>query len=299
MRHSALVLLVVFLLASGFLYAQTETPFDCTDPVQQLETESGILYVLIGDTTLENLDETVFDLKMGEAQLLCEEQLPALLLVQSASPTTLTVNDAEIAFEGRIALQLDLKLNVLFLLVLDGSAEVDGTIVDEGFLMQALLAEDGRGLASPWLGNRPFSAREEAVLASIEEIVAALPEGTAAATPVLPTVPPTCTVRTDWPTYRVGAGETLSQIAARTGSSVQQLAQANCISDANLIRQGQLLRVPRLPAVAAPTQTRSAPTQTPSATFTSTDAVIASATAPSTSTPTSTDISATEPVGDN
>lgn len=292
MRHSALVLLVVFLLASGFLYAQTETPFDCTDPVQQLETESGILYVLIGDTTLENLDETVFDLKMGEAQLLCEEQLPALLLVQSASPTTLTVNDAEIAFEGRIALQLDLKLNVLFLLVLDGSAEVDGTIVDEGFLMQALLAEDGRGLASPWLGNRPFSAREEAMLVSIEEIVAALPEGTAAATPMLPTVPPTCTVRTDWPTYRVGAGETLSQIAARTGSSVQQLAQANCISDANLIRQGQLLRVPRLPAVAAPTQT-------PPATFTSTDAAIASATAPSTSTPTSTDISATEPVGDN
>lgn len=290
MRHSALVLLVVFLLASGFLYAQTETPFDCTDPVQQIETESGILYVLIGDTTLENLAETVFDLKMGDAQLLCEEQLPALLLVQSTSPATLTVNDAEIAFEGRVALQLDLKLNVLFLLVLDGSASVDGTIVDEGFLMQALLAEDGRGLASPWLGNRPFSAREEELLASIEEIVAALPEGTAA--PVLPTVPPTCTVRTDWPTYRVGAGETLSQIAARTGSSVQQLAQANCISDANLIRQGQLLRVPRLPAVAAPTQT-------PSATFTSTDAVIASATAPPTSTPTSTDISATEPVGDN
>lgn len=56
-----------------------------------------------------------------------------------------------------------------------------------------------------------------------------------------------CTVRTDWIDYRVVSGDTLGSIATRTGSTSSALAQANCLSDANSIRVGQILVVPALP----------------------------------------------------
>jgi len=57
----------------------------------------------------------------------------------------------------------------------------------------------------------------------------------------------TCTPRTDWPTYIVVQGNTLGQIAERTGTTAQQLATANCLSNADIISAGQPLRVPRQP----------------------------------------------------
>jgi LysM repeat protein len=45
-------------------------------------------------------------------------------------------------------------------------------------------------------------------------------------------------------TYIVRPGDTLSEIAVRHGTTVQALVQANDLHDANLIRVGQLLRIP-------------------------------------------------------
>lgn len=56
-----------------------------------------------------------------------------------------------------------------------------------------------------------------------------------------------CALRTDWPLYTVVVGDTLSNLAVRTNSTVTNLQLANCISDANVIRVGQQLRVPQLP----------------------------------------------------
>ncbi len=263
-------LVLILLLTTATLLAQTETPFDCDTMVQQLEEDNGIVFALVGDTTLETTDEdTVFYLEMGERHLICEEAPPSLLLIQTSAPTALTINETDILFDNLIALQINPRLNVMFLLVLAGSGEVEGTVVEEGFIVQALLNEDGRSLASPWLGNRPFSDAEDELVASLEAVVTDLPTpGVTPTVVALPTVPPNCTARTDWPEYRVAAGDTLSGIATRTGSTVQQLAQANCLADVNAIRVGQVLRVPRIPAVVAPTATQ---TRTPTATFTSTD----------------------------
>lgn len=56
-----------------------------------------------------------------------------------------------------------------------------------------------------------------------------------------------CVLRIDWPTYTVVRGDTLSGIARRTSSTVAELTAANCLSDANLLFAGQVVRVPRLP----------------------------------------------------
>ncbi|MBN1681872.1 MAG: LysM peptidoglycan-binding domain-containing protein [Anaerolineae bacterium] len=77
-------------------------------------------------------------------------------------------------------------------------------------------------------------------------------------------VPPTqvnCTPQTGWPVYTVVAGDTLSGIAVRSGATVDQLVQANCLASAELIYIGQKLYVPSLPPTSTP-----APTATPTVT---------------------------------
>ncbi|MBN8621431.1 MAG: LysM peptidoglycan-binding domain-containing protein [Anaerolineae bacterium] len=76
------------------------------------------------------------------------------------------------------------------------------------------------------------------------------------ATTLPPTVAVACNPRTDWPQYRVVAGDTVSNLAERTGTTLSVLVEANCLRNASLITVGQTLRLPRLPsAPAAPTAT--------------------------------------------
>lgn len=67
-----------------------------------------------------------------------------------------------------------------------------------------------------------------------------------------PVVLPNCQPRTDWPIYVVAGGDTLASIAGRINSTTNELTQANCLSNPNLITPGQQLRVPRLPPLPNP-----------------------------------------------
>ena len=92
------------------------------------------------------------------------------------------------------------------------------------------------------------------------QVVTATPSLTpvASLTP-LPTVVPTttvlptqgildrCVLRTDWETYQVEVGDTLSNISVRTNTTLTTLQLANCLPDANRIQVGQVLYVPQLP----------------------------------------------------
>lgn len=66
-----------------------------------------------------------------------------------------------------------------------------------------------------------------------------------------------CVIRTDWQTYVVQPGDTLFRIANRVGSTVNDLALANCLDNTNAIFAGQQLRVPRLPVPPVTPDTRS------------------------------------------
>lgn len=48
-----------------------------------------------------------------------------------------------------------------------------------------------------------------------------------------------------WTTYNIRPGDTLSSVAARSGSSLAELARVNCISDVRLLIAGTTLFVPR------------------------------------------------------
>ncbi len=68
-----------------------------------------------------------------------------------------------------------------------------------------------------------------------------------------------CQMRTDWPTYVVVRGDTLSNIARRANTTVAILTQANCLPNANTIIVGQKLYVPGPVATPAPVTSTSTP----------------------------------------
>lgn len=67
-----------------------------------------------------------------------------------------------------------------------------------------------------------------------------------------------CIVREDWFTYAVKAGDTLSQIARRASTTIDELVVANCLVDPNQLFAGQILYVPRAISM-APTLTPTPP----------------------------------------
>ncbi len=68
-------------------------------------------------------------------------------------------------------------------------------------------------------------------------------------------VEPPCTPRSDWPSYTVQPGDTLSRIAQSVGVSTTQLVTANCLPDPSQLDAWTSLRVPRLPATPIPPDT--------------------------------------------
>ena len=87
-----------------------------------------------------------------------------------------------------------------------------------------------------------------------------------------PIVKPTATAPVEVTTHEVKAGDTLSRIAERFGVTVEAIAEANNISNPNLVRVGQILIIPTralVPRLATPTSTftpkppKPQPTNTP------------------------------------
>lgn len=73
---------------------------------------------------------------------------------------------------------------------------------------------------------------------------------TRTAQPLRPASEPTACVPTrppGWFSYRIQAGDTLSALAARTGTIVDTLMRVNCIEDPRMVYAGQLIYLPQSP----------------------------------------------------
>ena len=87
--------------------------------------------------------------------------------------------------------------------------------------------------------------------------------------------PSTPTPPTTGTTYTVRAGDTLYAIARRYNTTVAKIAQANNIKNVNLIRVGQVLRIPGTTTTPAPTPKPTPPTTTRTYTVKSGDTLYA------------------------
>ncbi len=56
-----------------------------------------------------------------------------------------------------------------------------------------------------------------------------------------------CTVREDWPLYEITRGDTLTSVARRTDSTIEELIEANCLKNPDRLTAGDMLHVPRVP----------------------------------------------------
>src|SRR5262249_2885011 len=55
-----------------------------------------------------------------------------------------------------------------------------------------------------------------------------------------------CNIPAGWQPYAVQVGDTLSSLAVQVGSTIDQIASANCITDVNTIEVGQIIFLPRV-----------------------------------------------------
>jgi LysM repeat protein len=87
------------------------------------------------------------------------------------------------------------------------------------------------------------------------------PQPTAAPLPTQTAAPTqsTCTPRTSWPQTTVQQGDTLFGIALRVGSTVEELAAANCLANPGAISVGQRLYVPNVPPPPPPATATTVP----------------------------------------
>ena len=108
--------------------------------------------------------------------------------------------------------------------------------------------EDG-GVDRPTLVPTSFVIATQTPL-----VVTATPAATTAVIPTTaplattaPVVVQPCGIPSGWIAYRVVAGDTVGNLAQRTGTTAAQLASGNCLVNANVISVGQTLYVPRAP----------------------------------------------------
>ncbi len=72
------------------------------------------------------------------------------------------------------------------------------------------------------------------------------PGGVIAPTSAAPTSG-TCTPPANWVQYTIADGDSLAALAQATGTSVQNIVQANCLPDADTIYSGQVIYLPTNP----------------------------------------------------
>jgi hypothetical protein len=221
-QWAALLVLVV-----GVLLAEQSLPGDELYGVKRL-TENART-VLLPDTaeifTQRRFDEARQLVNLGRAA-----ELTLTGEIDSLTGTTLLMQGLTIITEDSpegAALRPGMRVEIL----------VQSTVLGE------LRAQEIRVLDRPEASQQPavFTPSPEPTRTST-----ATPERTPEARLVEPTI---CVVnpRSGWIRYTVEPGETLSDLAARTGTSTQALADANCLIDSRLIVAGQALVLPREP----------------------------------------------------
>jgi LysM repeat protein len=226
----------------------------------------NVTFLIFGGAALDNITPQMrtVSLQTSVSSTTCTSAPDSGLLVQSPEGTqaTLTINGANLTL-GSTAYLKALQQSEMTIATIEGSAVVSSfnttRIVQPGAQVKLPLGgSNGLQVAGPPSEPEPFNATEisRIPLPLLERQVQVPPPITTSASPATSTSVQTCIPRSDWNfAYVVQSGDTLFRIAQNFGVSVQELQQANCISNVNQIQVGQTIRVPGALATNTPSAT--------------------------------------------
>jgi LysM repeat protein len=242
----------------------------------------NVLLLLFGEASATGLsdDLSAVVLSTGIGRPTCSEAPPNALLIQSPTgqQITLNMNGATVTMGSTLYFTAQAG-GQMTIATLEGTGVVSAnggtrTVLPGTQVRLDLGGQDGLRVISapsapeaydlPNIRLAPLTLLERSVvLPPVPAALATNVDSGILSTATLPSVTgpqqpatatPTCQPRADWTaTYTVQRGDTLSRIARNAGISLADLQSGNCIDDANRISVGQVLRVPRALATAAPT----------------------------------------------
>jgi hypothetical protein len=252
----------------------------------------NVTFLLYGGAVIDNISPQMqaVVISTGFGGTSCATLPVSAVLLQSPTGTqvSMSINGASIALGS--TLHLTARPNGLMTVsTISGSAIVQAfgisrTVVPGSQVTLPLGSTNGLQVVGPpselqpfdlsIIQNAPFNLLPESVLIPAPISPGPTPTPTLLGLPITPTLPPVtiqlpptaiippCIPRADWLyTYIVQTGDTLFSIAQRFGLTLAQLQAGNCITNANQIFVGQVLRVPYPPPPPPPTPIR--PTFTP------------------------------------
>jgi LysM repeat protein len=240
----------------------------------------NVTVLLYGNAKLDNVSPQMqaVTFETGIGTTTCANAPKSALVVQSPEGTqaTLNINGATITMGSTLYMTAN-PGNEMTVATIEGQAIVSAAnttrIAQAGAQVRLPLGgSNNLQVVGPPSEPEPFDVEtvSQAPIPLLERNVAVGAPISTLSSPATVTVPPTtaatsCTPRTDWTaTYTIQRGDTLFSIAQRVNLTAAQLQEGNCISDANRITVGQVLRVPfAVPTSIAPT---TAPIGTPTAT---------------------------------
>lgn len=211
----------------------------------------NVTFVLFGDTTTDNpspdMRAVTINTRIGDPA--CVGAPNSAVLIQSPQGTQveMTINGADVTL-GSTAFLTAVQNQFLTISIVEGTGIIEAfgksvVVVPGAQVRLELGGADGLQVIGPPSDPEPFDF--DAIDLSPLSL---LPDPVVVPQPI-GIVQPTrtgCVPREDWTfRYTVPFGDTLSGIAARIGISTAALAEGNCITNANILSVGQVIRTPR------------------------------------------------------
>ena len=196
---------------------------------------------------IENVQELIADINAATANLQDEEQAAPRVALRVTENLVFDgiAGDYLISGELRILMRYQPDLNADVYTPIDMPVMPgEGQFIDVTF--QVVPSNDP--------GNRsPILQGITAIVPHIQPKMDPTPTPTATTAPVAPATPCHKYLPPGWIPYSVSAGDTLSAIAERTGATITELQQANCLFDADMIGENMTLNAPKMPPTNTPT----------------------------------------------
>lgn len=196
---------------------------------------------------IQNVQELIADINAATANLQDEEQAAPRVAPRVTEHLVFDeiAGDYLISGELRILMRYQPDLNADVYTSIDMPVMPgEGQFIDVTF--QVVPSNDP--------GNRsPILQGIAVIVPNIQPEMDPTPTPTATTAPVMPATPCHKYLPPGWIPYNVSAGDTLSAIAERTGATITELQQANCLFDADMIGENTTLNAPKMPPTNTPT----------------------------------------------